>query len=119
MALAALECAIDGTVNCAKRDEGRVLRTGLCNAADVASAGAATGATGAAGAAGAALGAVRTADFTGTSVAAAALAALAVTLVVALDLLGSAFNSCLLTVRTSLQLRPGRAGRRVGGKPLC
>ena len=116
MALAALEvllCAIEGTVSCAKRDEGRVLRTGVCNADGVVSTGAA-----AAGATGAALGAVRTAVFTGTS-AAAALAALAVTLVVALDLLGSAFNSCLLTVHASLPQRPGRASRRVGGKPLC
>ena len=117
MALAALDvglCAIEGTVSCAKRDEGRVLRTGVCNAADVMSAEAATGATGATGAAGAALGAVRTADFTGTSVVAAALAALAVTLVVALDLLGSAFNSCLLTVRTGLLATPWACGQAGG-----
>ena len=112
---------MEGTVSCAKRDEGRVLRTGIADEpASAGAATAATAATGAAGAAGAALAAVRAADFTGAPLAAAAaLAALAVTLVVALDLLGSAFNSCLLTVRTSLQLRPGRAGRRVGGKPLC
>ena len=119
--MAALDAAMDGTVNCAKRDDGRVLRTGMpvAAASAEAAAAAATAAAGAAAGAGAALAAVRAADFTGAPPAAAALAALAV-LVVALDLLGSAFNSCLLTVHIqACHSALGGAGGRVGGKPLC
>ena len=83
---------MDGTVNWARREEGRVLRTGSCpGAGTVLTDGVAT-------AFGSALEAALTAGAAGT-LDATALAVLAGALAAAWDLLGSAFTSCLLAIR--------------------
>jgi hypothetical protein len=98
---------MDGTVNWARREEGRVLRKGTCAVACGGAAGAA-GTTGADTLAGA---------LAGTFTAPVVVAAEGV-LATALVLLVSAFNSCLLAVRADRLSHAGCDGGSVNGLPL-